>query len=107
MVHAYRLVFPPHPSAPDQLWEWQQPAMQCLQWHARIFGRRVEQCYFITWEALDHANARLWETAYVPRALYARWPTWQAWLEEQRALLLTVQDVYEAQHSQRGGPGTS
>ena len=25
MVHAYRLVYPPHPSAPDQLWEWQQP----------------------------------------------------------------------------------
>ena len=26
MVHAYRLVYPPNPSALDQLWEWQQPA---------------------------------------------------------------------------------
>ena len=31
MVHAYRLVSPLDPSAPDQLWEWQQPAIHCLQ----------------------------------------------------------------------------
>jgi hypothetical protein len=28
MVHAYRLVLLSHPSAPDQPWEWQPPAMQ-------------------------------------------------------------------------------
>jgi hypothetical protein len=107
MVHASRLVFPPDPSAPDQLWESQQPYIGHLWWHAQTFGRRVEQCSFITWEALDRANAHLWETTYVPRALYARWPTWQAWLEEQRVWLRMVQDVYAAQHGQRGRPWTS
>jgi hypothetical protein len=42
MVHAYRLVFPPTPSAPDPLWEWQQPCMDHLLWQVRTFSRQVE-----------------------------------------------------------------
>ena len=68
LVHAYRLVHPPNPSAPDQLWEWQQPWIDHLLWHARTFGRRVEQRYFVTWDARDFENTRLWETISARRS---------------------------------------
>ena len=98
MVHAYRLVYPPHPSAPHQLWEWQQPSIDRLWWNAATFGRQVELRCFRTWEALAGANTRLWEHAYRPHAAYALWPTWRAWLTEYRRLLITTQEVYEAHH---------
>ena len=98
MVHAYRLVYPPHPSAPHQLWEWQQPWIDHLVWNAATFGRRVELRCLRTWEALERENTRIWEHAYRPRAAYALWPTWLAWLEEYRELLITAKEVYEAHH---------
>ncbi len=98
MVQAYRLVYPPHPSALPQLWEWQQPWIDHLFWNAATFGRQVELRGFRTWEALACANTRLWEHAYRPCAAYALWPTWLAWLEEYRGLLVTTQEVYAAHH---------
>jgi len=98
MAHAYRLVYPPYPSALPQLWEWQQPSIERLFWNAATFGRQVELRGFWTWEALAGANTRLWEHAYRPCAAYALWPTWLAWLEEYRELLVTTQEVYEAHH---------
>jgi hypothetical protein len=79
MVHAYRLVSPPPPSAPDPLWEWQQPWIDHLLWHGRTFSRQVELWCFPSGDALDRANTRLWATVYAPRLQYEPWPTWQAW----------------------------
>ncbi len=104
LVHAYRLVYPPHASAPEQLWEWPQPWMDHLLWHARTFGRRVEHRDFVIWDTLDHENTRLWETTYAPHPLSALWPTWRGWREEQRALLVTMREVYEAHHGRSGRP---
>jgi len=104
MLRAYRLVYPARPYATPQLWEWQQPSIDRLRWNASTFGRWVDQRSFGTWDALAGENARLWETAYRPRAAYAPWPTWLAWLEEYRVLLVTMQEVYEAHHSERGRP---
>ena len=98
MVQAYRLVYPPYPSAPHQLWEWQQPWVDRLVWNAATFGRQVELRGFRTWEALERENTRIWEHAYRPRAAYALWPTWLGWLEEYRELLITTKEVYEAHH---------
>jgi hypothetical protein len=98
MVHAYRLVHPPHLSAPPQLWEWQQPWIDRLWWNAATFGRQVELRAFAAWEALERENTHIWEHAYRPRAAYALWSTWVAWLEEYRRLLVTTQEVYEAHH---------
>ena len=62
MVHDYRLVFPDGPHAPDPFWEWQQPSIGHLLWHACTFERQVMQCSLATWEALDRENTRLWKT---------------------------------------------
>ena len=98
MVQAYRLVYPPYPSAPHQLWEWQQPSIERLFWNAATFGRQVELRAFAAWETLERENTRIWETDYSPRAQYEPWPTWVAWLEEYRELLITTQEIYEAHH---------
>jgi hypothetical protein len=98
MVQAYRLVYPSHLFTPHQLWEWQQPSIERLFWNAATFGRQVELRGFRTWEALERENTRIWEHAYRPCAAYALWPTWLAWLEEYRGLLITTQEVYEAHH---------
>jgi len=89
MVQAYRLVYPPDPSAPPQFWEWQQPWIDHLAWNAATFGRQVELRGFRTWEALKRENTHIWEHVYRPRAAYALWPTWLAWLAEYRELLIT------------------
>ena len=98
MLYASRLLYPASPYAPPQLWEWQQPSIERLFWNAATFGRQVELRAFATWEALAGENTRIWEHAYRPRAAYALWSTWLAWLEEYRALLITTQEVYEAHH---------
>ena len=59
---------------------------------------------FVTWEALDGENTRIWKTLYCPRALYELWTTWRAWLEEQRTLLIITREVYEEHHGQRAQP---
>ena len=104
MLRAYRLVYPASPHATPQLWEWQHPSIDHVLWNASMFGHRVDQRSFRTWDALACENTRLWETAYRPRAAYAPWPTWLAWLEEYRVLLVTTQEVYEAHHGRRGRP---
>ena len=75
--------------------------LNCLLWNAKTFGRTVVQCLFVHWNALAAANQRIWETSYVPRALYAPWESWQAWMAEYRTLVATVQEVYEAQYGQK------
>ena len=104
MLRAYRLVYPARPHATPQLWEWQQPSIDRLLWNAQTFGRWVDQRSFGTWDALACANTRIWDTAYAPRVMYELWPTWRAWLEEYRELLVTTQEVYDAHHSERGRP---
>lgn len=107
MLHAYRLLSSEseHACGPDSLWEWNNPWMQHLVWHARTFRRRVVQRYFVTWQALDAANTHLWDTAYAPHACYAPWPTWHAWLLEYRELLVSIREVYEAHHGPRRTSG--
>jgi hypothetical protein len=104
MLHAYRLLYRESPDAPDSLWEWHQPWIDHLLWHARTFGRQVVHRYFATWQLLDQANTRLWETTYAPAAGYALWPTWHAWLVDYRELLVITREVYEGHHGQRGAP---
>jgi hypothetical protein len=100
-LYAYRLLYPDNPHAPEMLWEWEEPYIHCLLWNAKTFGRTVVQCLFVHWNALAAANQRIWETSYVPRALYAPWESWQAWMAEYRTLVATVQEVYEAQYGQK------
>ena len=100
MRHAYRLLYRESLDAPDSLWEWHQPWIDHLLWHARTFGREVVHCYFATWQALDRANTRLWETTDAPWARSARWPTWHAWLVDYREWLVITRDGYE------GHPGS-
>jgi hypothetical protein len=97
-IHVYRLRYPNSPNAPEMLWEWDKPHIDRLLWNALTFGRTVVQCAFVDWHTLVAANERIWETAYQPRALYAQWPTWYAWLDEYRALVATTQEVYELQY---------
>lgn len=97
MLRAYRLVYPDSPHAPPKLWEWEQPYVDNLIVNARTFGRRVVQRYFRDWDALAHANARIWDTYYRPRPLYDHLATWEEWLAEYRQLVVEVQDIYEEQ----------
>jgi hypothetical protein len=80
------------------LWEWEEPYISHLRWNAKIFGRTVAHCLFLQWNALDTANQRIWESAYLPRSLFEPWENWQAWIAEYRTLVAVVQDVYEAQY---------
>jgi hypothetical protein len=48
MLHAYRLLYRDSFDAPDSLWEWHQPWIDHLLWHAQTFGREVVHCYFAT-----------------------------------------------------------
>ena len=101
MLHAYRLVYPDSPHAPEMLWEWERPYLDRLLWNAKTFGRAVVQRYFLTWEALAQENQRIWETSYLLRPLYEPWATWQAWQDEYRALVRDVQDISEEHHDRR------
>jgi hypothetical protein len=104
MLHAYRLRSPDRPHAPEMLWEWEEPYMNRLLWHAKTFGRTVVHCTFLHWHALAEANQRIWETFYRLRPSHAPWDTWQGWMAAYRNLVATVQEVYEAQHAQKRVP---
>ena len=56
MLHAYRLLYRDSFDAPDSLWEWHQPWIDHLLWHALSFGRQVVHRYFATWHGLEQAN---------------------------------------------------
>ena len=94
-IHAYRLVYPDSPSAPERVWEWERPSIARLLWNATTFGRELTHRYFLTWEALAQENQRIWETFYLPRPLYEPWETWWAWLDEYRELVRDAQEIYE------------
>ena len=96
-IHAYRLAYADSPHA-EMLWEWEEPYIDRLLWHANTFGRTVVACDFLHWHALAEANQRIWETYYQLRPAYEPWDTWQSWMAEYRTLVATVQEVYEAQH---------
>ena len=100
-IHAYRLVYPDSPHAPDMLWEWDKPHIGRLLWNAMTFGRTVVQCSFVDWDACTQANQRIWEAYYLLRPLYEPWGTWRAWVTEYRTLVATVQEVYKAQYGQK------
>ena len=101
MIHAYRLRYQDSPHTPEMLWEWEEPYIHHLFWHAKTFGRTVVQGSFLHWNALAAANQRIWESAYLPRALFEPWEGWQAWIAEYRTLVVTAQEVYEMQYGRR------
>lgn len=78
MLHAYRLVSPDSPQAPEILWEWEEPHIRLLFKNAGAFYRQVEQRSFADWDALAQENQRIWETHYLPHPLYEFWVTWQS-----------------------------
>jgi hypothetical protein len=98
MLHAYRLTYPDSLHAPEMLWEWEKEHVGRLLWNATVFGRALAHQYFPDWGALAQENQRIWETCYLPRPAYEPWESWQGWMAEYRALVATMQDVYEAQH---------
>ena len=100
MIHAYRLVDPHRPQAPEMLWEWERPFIDRLLWNAKTFGRQVVQRYFADWHALAQENQRIWEAYYLWPA-YEPCEGWQRWMAEHRTLVATVQEVYEAQYGRR------
>src|SRR5262245_10851749 len=91
LLHAYCLIDPDSPHAPEMCWEWMRPHMHSLLRHAKLFHRQVTQQYF-TWDALMQENQRIWTVPYVPRPCYQPWETWQAWLEESRAIVRDVEE---------------
>src|SRR3989454_3474346 len=99
-IHAYRLVYPDSPHAPEMLWEWEEPYIQLLIDNARTFQRTVVQRYFPTWDDLEQENRCIWETYYLPCPLYQLSETWRAWLDEYREIVRDVQDMMK-EHSGR------
>jgi hypothetical protein len=98
-IHAYRLVYPDSPSAPERLWEWEKVHVGRLLWNATTFGRELAHRYFLTWNALAQENQRIWETDYLPHAAYQPWATWQAWIREYRELVRDVQAIAESHNN--------
>ena len=101
MLHAYRLLYPDSPHAPEKLWEWEKLHIGRLLWNATAFGRELAHRYFPTWDDLARENQRIWETHYQPRPLYEPWDTWRVWLEEYREIVRDVQDIYEEHKGRR------
>src|SRR6266487_177001 len=66
-------------SAPEMLWEWEEPSIHLLIQNARTFRREVVQCSCAKWEELAQENQRIWDMHYLPRPLYEPWETWRAW----------------------------
>jgi hypothetical protein len=96
MLRAYRLVYLASPQAPPKLWEWQQPYIHDLIVNARSFHTaRVEQRYFLDWQALAAENARLWEAHYRSSPLYDHLEGWEAFLTDYRALIRDVQAIHD------------
>src|SRR5712691_4144834 len=79
-IHAYRLVYPDRPHAPEMLWEWEGPYSDRLLWNVKTFGRTVVQRYFADWDALAEENQHIWEAYYLLRPLYEPWDTWRVWM---------------------------
>jgi hypothetical protein len=100
-LHAYRLVSPDSSRDSETLWEWEDPSIHRLLWHAKTFGRTVVHCTFLHWNAFAEANQRIWETSYQLRPSHAPWNTWQGWMAAYRTLVATVQEVYEAQDGKK------
>ena len=48
MLHAYRLIYPDSPHAPERLWEWEKEHVGRLLWNATVFGRELAHRYFLT-----------------------------------------------------------
>ena len=101
MLHAYRLIYPDSPHAPEMLWEWKRPHIDRLLWNAKTFGREVAERYFLDWNALAEENQRIWETHYLPRPLYEPWESWRAWLDEYREIVRDVQEITEECNGRR------
>ena len=101
-IHAYRLVYPDSPQTPERLWEWDKVHIARLFWNATAFERELTHRYFLTWEDVAEENQRIWETYYQSHPLYEQWETWQAWLDEYRALVRDVQDMDEQHQVWRG-----
>ena len=87
-IHAYRLIYPDSPNAPERLWEWKKVHVGRLLWNATAFGRELTHRYFPTWDALVQENERIWET-------------WRAWLDEYRELVRDAQHIHEEHHGRR------
>ncbi len=100
MLHAYRLVYPDSPHAPEMLWEWEEPYIQMLIDNARTFQREVVERIFPTWDDLAQENRRIWETYYLPHPLYQLSERWQGWMSEYREIVRDVQDMLK-EHSGR------
>jgi hypothetical protein len=97
-IHAYRLVYPYSPNAPEMLWEWDKVSIARLLWNATAFGRELAHQYFPTWNALAEANQRIWETDYLPRGAYEPWESWQVWMDAYREIVRDAQALYEECH---------
>ena len=100
-IHAYRLVYPDSPHAPEMLWEWERPSIARLLWNATAFRRELAHRYFPTWDAVAEENQRIWEVYSLPRPAYEPWDTWRVWLDEYREIVRDVQDIYEEHHGRR------
>ena len=92
MLHAYRLLYPDSPHAPERLWEWEKEHLARLLWHATVLGRELTHRYFLTWEALAQDNQRIGQVYYLPRPLYEPWKPWRAWRDEYREWVRDVQE---------------
>jgi len=68
MLPVYRLISLPTLNAPGPLWEWRQPWTDYMLRNTCTFGRQVVQRSFVSWEALDGENTRLWETTFASPA---------------------------------------
>ena len=100
MIHAYRLLYPDSPPAPERLWEWEKGHVARLLSNATAFGRELTHRYFADWNVLAQENERIWETYYLSRPAYDPWETWRAWLDEYREIVRDVQEIAE-EHSGR------
>jgi len=61
---------------------------------------KVVHWYFEDWTALDRDNTHIWDTYYRPKPLFDHLPTWQAWLPEDRQLLIEGQEMVEEHTAQ-------
>jgi len=100
-LRASRLTHPERPSAPESLWEWEEPYIHRLLWFAKTFGWTVVECTFLHWPALAEANRRIWEAHYRLRAAAAPWDTWQGLMAQYRMQVAVVYEVYAAQYGQQ------
>jgi hypothetical protein len=53
------------------------------------------QWYFPDWDALAQDNARIWETYYRSKPLFANTANWEDWMPHYRQLIIEVQEMWE------------